>query len=130
MYSASLATSVLEVLFGDYEVVRNQQGSFFLLCPHKVVEPYFRLFVGDFLFHFVLVEGVQFFQPLVRIGVHGTEFEEVEYTVVAAYTLRLVDYFPLLSKRMAIAVAISSGDSIRSDAVAKRTSKVRFHKGR
>ena len=44
---------------------------------------------------FVLVEGIEFLQLLVRIGVHGAELQEVEYPVVTAYTLRLIDDFTL-----------------------------------
>ena len=47
--------------------------------------------VRYFFFQLVLVEGVELFQPFVRIGVHGTEFQEVEYPVITAYTLRLVN---------------------------------------
>ena len=39
--------------------------------------------------------SIEFLQLLVRIGVHGAELQEVEYPVVTAYTLRLIDDFTL-----------------------------------
>ena len=44
--------------------------------------------------------------------VYGAELQEVEYPVVTAHALRLIDDFTLLSRRMAMAVPISNGDSI------------------
>ena len=63
--------------------------------PVRVVEPDVGGIVCHFFFHFVLVEGIEFLQLLVRIGVHGAELQEVEYPVVTAYTLRLIDDFTL-----------------------------------
>ena len=40
-----------------------------------------------FFFHLILVEGVELFQPFVRIGVHGTELQKIEYPVIAAHPL-------------------------------------------
>ena len=73
------------------EIVRNQQVGFFVGGACKLVETDVGSAVRYFFFQLVLVEGVELFQPFVRIGVHGTEFQEVEYPVITAYTLRLVN---------------------------------------
>ena len=82
-------------LFRYDEVIRNRCKLAFHRKSSGVVEPGCRGIVCRFFFHFVLVEGIEFLQLLVRIGVHGAELQEVEYPVVTAYTLRLIDDFTL-----------------------------------
>ena len=84
-----------EIFFGDDEIVRNQQGSLLFGSAGQVVEADIGLLVRQFFFHLVLVECIQLLQALVCIGVHGAELQEVEYLVVAAHTLGLVNHSSL-----------------------------------
>ena len=82
-----------EIFFGDDKIVRNQQGSLLFGSAGQVVEADIGLLVRKLFLYLILVEGIQFFQALVCIGVHGAELQEVEYLVVAAYTLGFVNHF-------------------------------------
>ena len=83
-------------LLGDHEIVRIEHAVFGVrqqFANLVVVERHLRIVFGDG-FRGILVQILQLLEPLICVGVHRAELQEIEDPVVASHAFRLIDDRP------------------------------------